>query len=79
MNDAARAAFREERQADRLELLKSKGASVAGFTLYVVGEGIEKKRTTSRPKSPQAAVERGGRESAQPSDREANASKREHA
>lgn len=25
------------------QLLKSKGASVAGFTLYVVGEGIEKK------------------------------------
>ncbi|MDR2219421.1 MAG: translation elongation factor Ts [Methylobacillus sp.] len=25
------------------ELLKSKGASVAGFTLYIVGEGIEKK------------------------------------
>ena len=24
-------------------LLKSRGASVAGFTLYVVGEGIEKK------------------------------------
>jgi len=27
------------------QLLKSKGASVAGFTLYVVGEGIEKKVT----------------------------------
>ncbi|MDR2875217.1 MAG: translation elongation factor Ts [Methylobacillus sp.] len=27
------------------ELLKSKGASVAGFTLYIVGEGIEKKVT----------------------------------
>lgn len=26
------------------ELLKSKGASVEGFTLYVVGEGIEKKK-----------------------------------
>ena len=26
------------------QLLKSNGASVAGFTLYVVGEGIEKKR-----------------------------------
>lgn len=26
------------------QLLKSKGASVAGFTLYVVGEGIEKKK-----------------------------------
>jgi elongation factor Ts len=26
------------------QLLKSKGASVAGFTLYVVGEGIEKKQ-----------------------------------
>ena len=25
------------------QLLKSKGAKVAGFTLYVVGEGIEKK------------------------------------
>ena len=25
------------------QLLKQKGASVAGFTLYVVGEGIEKK------------------------------------
>lgn len=27
------------------QLLKSKGASVAGFTMYVVGEGIEKKVT----------------------------------
>jgi elongation factor Ts len=27
------------------QLLKSKGASVAGFTLYVVGEGLEKKTT----------------------------------
>ena len=27
------------------QLLKSKGASVAGFTLYIVGEGIEKKVT----------------------------------
>ncbi len=27
------------------QLLKSKGASVAGFTLYVVGEGIEKKQS----------------------------------
>lgn len=27
------------------QLLKSKGAKVAGFTLYVVGEGIEKKTT----------------------------------
>ena len=26
------------------QLLKSKGASVAGFTLYIVGEGIEKKK-----------------------------------
>ena len=26
------------------ELLKSKGAAVAGFTLYVVGEGIEKRK-----------------------------------
>jgi len=26
-------------------LLKSKSASVAGFSLYVVGEGIEKKTT----------------------------------
>ncbi len=26
------------------DLLKSKGASVAGFTLYVVGEGIEKRK-----------------------------------
>jgi elongation factor Ts len=26
------------------QLLKSRGASVAGFTLYVVGEGIEKKK-----------------------------------
>jgi len=26
------------------QLLKSKGASVAGFTLYIVGEGIEKKQ-----------------------------------
>ena len=25
-------------------MLKSKGATVSGFTLYVVGEGIEKKR-----------------------------------
>ena len=25
------------------QLLKQKGASIAGFTLYVVGEGIEKK------------------------------------
>jgi elongation factor Ts len=25
------------------QLLKSKGASVAGFTLYVVGEGLEKR------------------------------------
>lgn len=27
------------------QLLKSKGASIAGFTLYIVGEGIEKKVT----------------------------------
>jgi elongation factor Ts len=27
------------------QLLKAKGASVAGFTLYIVGEGIEKKVT----------------------------------
>ena len=27
------------------QLLKSKGASIAGFTLYVVGEGIEKRST----------------------------------
>ncbi|TXH48220.1 MAG: elongation factor Ts, partial [Burkholderiaceae bacterium] len=27
------------------QLLKAKGASVAGFTLFVVGEGIEKKTT----------------------------------
>jgi elongation factor Ts len=27
------------------QLLKSRGASVAGFTLYVVGEGLEKKTT----------------------------------
>ncbi|HSN38983.1 MAG TPA: elongation factor Ts, partial [Burkholderiales bacterium] len=26
------------------QLLKSKGAAVAGFVLYVVGEGIEKKK-----------------------------------
>jgi elongation factor Ts len=26
------------------QLLKSRGASVAGFVLYVVGEGIEKKK-----------------------------------
>jgi elongation factor Ts len=26
------------------QLLKSKGASVAGFTLYIVGEGIEKRK-----------------------------------
>jgi len=26
------------------KLLKSKGASVSGFQLYVVGEGIEKKK-----------------------------------
>ena len=25
------------------QLLKAKGASVAGFTLYVVGEGLEKR------------------------------------
>jgi elongation factor Ts len=25
------------------QLLKQKGASIAGFTLYIVGEGIEKK------------------------------------
>ena len=25
------------------QLLKAKGASIAGFTLYIVGEGIEKK------------------------------------
>jgi len=27
------------------QLLKSRGAQVAGFTLYVVGEGIEKKQS----------------------------------
>lgn len=27
------------------QLLKAKGASVAGFTLYVVGEGLEKRST----------------------------------
>jgi len=27
------------------QLLKSKGASVAGFVLYVVGEGIERKQS----------------------------------
>ena len=27
------------------QLLKAKGASVAGFTLFIVGEGIEKKVT----------------------------------
>jgi elongation factor Ts len=27
------------------QLLKSKGAAVAGFALYVVGEGIEKKKS----------------------------------
>ena len=27
------------------QLLKAKGASVASFTLYIVGEGIEKKVT----------------------------------
>ncbi|MFN4148409.1 MAG: elongation factor Ts, partial [Rhodocyclaceae bacterium] len=27
------------------QLLKSKGATVNGFTLYVVGEGIEKKQS----------------------------------
>jgi len=27
------------------QLLKARGASVAGFTLYLVGEGIEKKVT----------------------------------
>jgi elongation factor Ts len=34
------------------QLLKEKGASVAGFTLFMVGEGIEKRLTTSRLKSP---------------------------
>ena len=27
------------------QLLKSKGASIASFALYIVGEGIEKKAT----------------------------------
>ena len=33
------------------QLLKQKGASVAGFTLYVVGEGIEKKVSDFRRRS----------------------------
>ena len=30
--------------------LKSKGATVKSFTLFVVGEGLEKRRTTLPPK-----------------------------
>jgi elongation factor Ts len=40
---AAQPALRQERQADRRADAQGKGTQVAGFTLYVVGEGIEKK------------------------------------
>jgi elongation factor Ts len=33
------------------QLLKAKGASVPGFTLYIVGEGIEKKVNRLRRRS----------------------------
>ncbi len=33
------------------QLLKSKGASVSRFVLYVVGEGIEKKQIDFAPRS----------------------------
>jgi elongation factor Ts len=33
-------------------MLKDKATTVKGFTLYVVGEGIERKRMTSRPRWP---------------------------
>ena len=42
------------------QLLKSKGASVATFVLYVVGEGIEKKQTDFAAEvAAQAAAARG--------------------
>jgi elongation factor Ts len=42
------------------QLLKSKGAQVKGFTLYVVGEGIEKKSTDFAAEvAAQAAAARG--------------------
>ena len=46
--DAARPGFvkAEDGKQTIEQLLKAKGASVAGFTLYVVGEGIEKKVRT---------------------------------
>ena len=51
------------------ELLKSKGASVAGFTLYVVGEGIEKKKDDFAAEVMAQVGQAGGRteKSAQPS------------
>ena len=43
--DAARPAVRQGRRQETVgELLKAKGATVNGFVLYVVGEGIEKKK-----------------------------------
>ena len=51
------------------ELLKSKGASVAAFTLYVVGEGIEKKKDDFAAEVMAQVGQAGGKseKSAQPS------------
>ena len=34
------------------QMLKAEGTTVKAFTLYVVGEGIERRSTILRPKSP---------------------------
>jgi elongation factor Ts len=39
------------RQADRRAAAQAQGATVNGFTLFVVGEGIEKKKDDLPPKS----------------------------
>ena len=41
------------------QLLKAKGASVNGFALYVVGEGIEKKQSDFAAEVAAAAATRG--------------------
>ena len=68
---AAQPAVREERQADRrADAQGEEGAAVNGFTLYVVGEGIEKKADDFAAEvAAQVAPRRGLTDERQPSSR----------